>query len=247
MRAVISAAVLVVAVAATVVAQPVALNREQARTQNRLGWEHMRAEEWDDAARAFGRAIELDDTYEYAHYGLGRANLARRQYATAIANLEDAHRLYLAQIGRYFSGTQEAQRLRRDQLTEIDQQIAQLQRLPQTMQVADQIRQLQNYRRDVNDALNRGTNHVLKARVPAFVSLSLGSAYFRAGRLADAERAYKETIEADPRSGEAHNNLAVVYLETARPTEAMASLKAAKSAGFKVNPRLEEEIRKRQR
>ena len=52
--------------------------------------------------------------------------------------------------------------------------------------------------------------------VPAWVSLSLGSAYFRSGKLADAEREYKAAIDADGRSGEALNNLAVVYLETER-------------------------------
>ena len=52
--------------------------------------------------------------------------------------------------------------------------------------------------------------------VPSFVSLALGSAFFRLGRLADAEREYKATIAADPKTGEAHSNLAVVYLQTGR-------------------------------
>jgi len=75
--------------------------------------------------------------------------------------------------------------------------------------------------------------------------LSLGSAYFRSGKLADAETQYKEAIASDPRSGEAHSNLAVVYLETERFAEALAEINAAKKTGFKVNPELEKAIRER--
>ena len=79
--------------------------------------------------------------------------------------------------------------------------------------------------------------------VPAWVSLSLGSAYFRSGKLKEAEIAYKDTVSADPKSGEALSNLAVVYLETERPALALTTLEAAKKTGFKVNPELEKVIR----
>ena len=79
------------------------------------------------------------------------------------------------------------------------------------------------------------------------MSLSLGSAYFRSGKMADAEREYKAAIAVDSRFGEAHNNLAVVYLETNRLAEAEAALKDAKKAGFKVNPQLEQAIKDKQK
>ena len=78
--------------------------------------------------------------------------------------------------------------------------------------------------------------------VPAFVSLALGSAYFRAERLADAETAYKSAILADPTVGEAHSNLAVVYLETGRAADAEREVKAAEKAGYRVNPQLKDDI-----
>jgi len=78
--------------------------------------------------------------------------------------------------------------------------------------------------------------------VPAGFSMALGSAYFRLNQLTDAEREYRAAIEVDSTFGEAHNNLAVVYLITGRPVEADASLKAAEQAGFKVNPRLKADI-----
>ena len=60
--------------------------------------------------------------------------------------------------------------------------------------------------------------------------------------LTDAEREYKAAVEVDPAFGEAHNNLAVVYLVTGRSAEADAELKAAEKAGFRVNPRLKDDI-----
>jgi tetratricopeptide (TPR) repeat protein len=220
-------------------------DRQRARTQYRLGWESMRAEAWAEAARAFRRAIDIDPTFEYGYYGLGRAQIALKQFVEAIAALEKCRDLYRADAGRQFSSAQEAQRYRRDRILEIDEQIRQLQTGPQTRQTQDLLRQFQNTRREMQQRVDRGNSITIQASVPAFVSLSLGSAYFRAGRLADAEREYKATIEADPKSGEAFSNLAVVYLETGRLDEAQAALTAAKKAGFQVNTQLEQEIKRR--
>jgi Flp pilus assembly protein TadD len=63
------------------------------------------------------------------------------------------------------------------------------------------------------------------------------------GRMPDAERAYKATVEVDPKSGEAHNNLAVVYLTTGRIEDAERAVQAAEKAGFKVNQGLKDDIR----
>jgi tetratricopeptide (TPR) repeat protein len=235
---------LVLAIAVSSLAQTPA-DRERARVQNRLGWESMRLEHWAEAAEAFRRAIDIDATFEYAYYGLGRAQLALKQYVDAIATLEKCRGLYRAQAGRQFSNAQEAQRYRRDRVLEIDEQIRLLQTGPQTAQTQDLIRQFQNVRRDLQDRIDRGNNMTIENTVPPFVLLSLGSAYFRAGRMDDAEREYKATVAADPKSGEAYSNLAVVYLETNRITEAEQALESARNTGFRVNPQLEQAIKKR--
>jgi tetratricopeptide (TPR) repeat protein len=222
-----------------------AADRQRARVQNRLGWESMRVEHWAEAAEAFRRAIDIDATFEYAYYGLGRAQLALKQYLEAIATLEKCRGLYRAQAGRQFSNAQEAQRYRRDRVIEIDEQIRLLQTGPQSAQTQDLIRQFQNLRRDLQDRIDRGNSITIENTVPAFVSLSLGSAYFRAGRLDDAEREYKATVAADPKSGEAFSNLAVVYLETNRIAEAEQALDSARNTGLRVNPQLEQAIKKR--
>jgi Flp pilus assembly protein TadD len=87
----------------------------------------------------------------------------------------------------------------------------------------------------------------MEMSVPSFVSMALGSAFFRLGRLADAEREYKATVAADPKTGEAYSNLAVVYLETGRFDEAEKAVKAAEKSGFKVNPMLKDDIKAKQK
>ena len=183
-------------------------DRERARTQNKLGWDDMRSEAWERAARSFQNAIDIDPQFEIPYYGLGRANMALKKFTAAIDAYERCRSLYQAQAGR-----------------------------------ADTVRQLQNQRRDIQESIQRGDDMTIESTVPAWVSLALGSAYFRSGRLSDAEREYKATIASDNRAGEAHSNLAVVYFETGRYTEAATSLQSAKKAGFKVNPELERAIR----
>jgi tetratricopeptide (TPR) repeat protein len=222
--------------------------RERARIQNRLGWENMKAEAWADAAKSFQQAIDIDPEFEIAYYGLGRADMALKKYVEAISAYAKCRDLYRAQAGRQFSNAQEAQRYRNNRMTEIDEQIRSVQSMPQGAQSSDLMRQLQNQKRDLQDSIQRGTSSIsIENTVPAYVSLALGSAYFRAERFEDAEREYKAAIAIDSRAGEAHNNLAVVYLQTGRYEEAEKAVKAAEKAGFRVNPMLKEDITARKK
>ncbi len=242
-----AAAVLtLVAMTAAVVAQSPD-DRRRARIQNQLAWEQMTAEKFEGAARSFQQAIDIDRNFEDAYYGLGRANMGLKKFVSAIDALSACRDIYLSRAGKQFANQQDAQRARNDRLTEIDEQIRQVQGMPPSLQQQDLLRQLNNQRRDIQNAVTRGSSLNIDATVPPWVSLSLGSAFFRSGRMADAEREYKATVATDPRAGEAHNNLAVVYLETNRIAEAEASLSAAKKAGFKVNPQLEQAIRERRK
>ena len=218
-------------------------DRNKARAQNRLGWEYMKAEQFDSAVNAFRSAVEIDPTFEMPWYGLGRAHLALKQFASATSALERCRDLYQQQAGRQFTNQQEAQRFRHDRITEIDEMIRRVQSGPMTLQRQDQLRQLQDQKRQLQEIINRGNGVTIASTVPAWVSLSLGSAYFRSGKLQDAEREFKAAAEADRRSGEALSNLAVVYLETDRLPLALGAIEAAKKTGFKVNPELEKAIR----
>jgi tetratricopeptide (TPR) repeat protein len=79
---------------------------------------------------------------------------------------------------------------------------------------------------------------------PPWITIALGSAYFRTDAMADAEREYRAAVAVAPNLGEAHNNLAVVYMLTRRFDEAEAEIKAAEKAGFKVNPQLKDDLKK---
>jgi tetratricopeptide (TPR) repeat protein len=238
------AAILVAATGAAISGQSPA-DRNKARSQNRLGWEYMQNEQFENAVKAFQLSVETDPAFEMPWYGLGRAHLALKQFVSATSALTRCRELYMQQVGRQFTSQQEAQRYRQDRITEIDEMIRQVQSAPQTIQRQDQLRQLQEQRRQVQEYITRGNSVTIENAVPAWVSLSLGSAYFRSGKLADAEREFKEAAEADRRSGEALNNLAVVYLETERFALALSTIEAAKKTGFKVNPELEKAIRER--
>lgn len=222
-------------------------DRERARIQNALGWDDMKSEAWERAAKSFQNAIDIDSSFEIPYYGLGRANMALKQFPAAIVAYEKCRDLHRAQAGRVFTNQQEAQRHRRDRVIEIDEQVRQVQAMPQTAATADLMRQLQNQRRDIQDSIQRGNDMTVASTVPAYVSLALGSAYFRAGKLGDAEHEFKAAADADRKSGEALSNLAVVYLETERFDMAVQAINSAKKTGFKVNPELEKVIRARVR
>jgi tetratricopeptide (TPR) repeat protein len=244
-------AVAVAAAIAIVVLPPLSAQtrpgREKALLHYRVGLENLRAEAFDAAAAAFQQAIALDDQFDLAYFGLGRANMGLRRYVEAVSAFARCRDLYRAQAGRQFSNAQEAQRYRRERIEEIDETIRQYQTARQTAQVQYAVRQLSDQKRQLQDALQRGANMSLQTTVPAWISLALGSAYFRAGRLTEAEQEYKAAIAADPGTGEAHNNLAVVYLETGRYDDAENSVKAAEKAGFRVNPQLKQDIKDRRR
>jgi tetratricopeptide (TPR) repeat protein len=241
----LTALTIVAALVSTGLAQSPNADRSRALIEYRTGIEHLKAEAWDRAVTAFKTSVDIDPSFEMGYYGLGRAYLGLRQYGDATTALAKCRDMYSAQGGRRFSNAHEAQRYRRDQMMELDEIIRQYSSGPQTMRTADTLRQLNERKRLLQESISRGTNLAIENTVPAYVSLSLGSAYFRSGRLADAEREYKATVAADPKSGEAFSNLAVVYLETGRLDEADKAVKAAERAGFRVHPGLKDDIKKR--
>jgi tetratricopeptide (TPR) repeat protein len=219
--------------------------RPRALPLYREGWVQMRSEAWEQAAKMFQQAIEIDPRFEDAYYGLGRANMGLRRFDAAIAAYTKCQEMYKAEAGRQFATRQDAQRYRQDRLTEIDALLRELQSGPQTALIQDRQRQLAQQRQQIQQNIDRSGNMTLSAGVPAFVSLALGSAYFRAERLADAEKAYRMALDADPSSGEIQNNLAVVYFTSGRYDEADKAVQAAEKAGFKVHPGLKDDIKKK--
>jgi tetratricopeptide (TPR) repeat protein len=217
-------------------------NAELALNEYREGWQLMRSERFEDAAAAFSRALELNANLHLAHYGLGRALMALHRYADAIKSYETCREKYLAEQGRTFSTQIEANRARLDRMMELQVLQQQVARGPQNSRSQDMQRQVADAMRLTQEAANRGLNLAVDA-VPAFLSVALGSAYFRSERMRDAEREYKAALSVDPKAGEAHNNLAVIYFLTGRHALAKDEIKAAEKAGFRVNPDLKQQVK----
>src|SRR5262245_43740899 len=220
-------------------------NFERARAHYISGWQHMRAERFAEAADEFNAAIDLNEKYELAYYGLGRAYLALHRYTEAVTSLSTCREIYSAEASAKFNGQMDAQRYRQDRLMELQDLKNQFSKGVQTNQAQDMVRLIDNQIRLTTDANNRGLNVAIEDPVPSFVSLSLGSAYFRSERFEEAEASYKEATKADEKAGEAHNNLAVIYLMKADYPQALTEVKLAEKAGFRVNPELKDEIRQK--
>jgi tetratricopeptide (TPR) repeat protein len=213
-----------------------------ARVHYRTGLQLMSSEHWDSAAESFMRAIDLDPKFALAHYWLGRARIAGAKYVAAIAALQRCRELFLQELGTRASDQLAANTRRQDRLREIRELIRERQRGRQTAATERVIMHLEMLEHDIESQQSSGSSMDFKLAVPAFVSLSLGSAYFRKGDLGPAEEHYRAAIAANPKMGEAHNNLAVVLLTTGRPEDASKSIKDAERYGYRVNPQLKKDI-----
>lgn len=206
----------------------------------RLGEDTMRVEQWDSAAAEFQEAIRLEPSLEMAHYRLGQVYMETRRYPNAVRAFVGCRDAFLSSNRQRALGDLRAQRALDEQIRDIEDQATALGSGRGSILSGSKFtldRQIADLR-----ALQRQSTSV--GAIPAWISFALGSAYFRSGAMADAEREYRETIKADPRIGEAHNNLAVVCLQTGRFPEADVEIKAAEKAGFRVNPQLKEDVKK---
>jgi len=211
-------------------------SRRQALEFYRTGQEHMAAERFDLAAQAFTSAIGKDELLSVAHYQLGQAYMNLRRYGSAIQAYNGCIDALKGLHSLEESSKFQVDKQREDEIRELRVEINQLKNLsPLKREVLEQrLRGLEQQRADYR----------AEFRPPAFVLLALGSAYFRNGELAAAEAEWEAAIAADPKYGEAHNNLAVVYMMTMRKKQAENAIKAAEKSGFRVNPQLKEDIRR---
>ena len=208
----------------------------------RLGQENMHAEQWAKAEAEFQTAIKLEPSLEMAHYGLGQVYMATKRYPDAVRAYLACRDAFASNTARRATNDMDAQRALDDQIRSLEDE--------KTLLVTGRVTAMTSggpidLDRRISD-LKARRFHESKAMpdTPAWISIALGSAYFRSGAMPDAEREYVAAIRADPKLGEAHNNLAVVYMLTQRYAEANAEIKAAEKSGFRVNPQLKEDLKK---
>jgi tetratricopeptide (TPR) repeat protein len=213
-----------------------AQSRREALQLYRVGQEFFTSEKFERAAEEFSKATAKDPLFTLAYYQAGQSYMNLKRYASAIQAftkcIESTRALYgLAETNRFAVDKQ-----RDDEVREMRETVRMLQQSGHpllAMRAEQHLLDLDKQR----SSLSTGYHP------PAEVLLSLGSAYFRNGDRDAAETEWKAAIEVNSKLGEAHNNLAVVYLQTGRVAEAEASIKAAEKAGFRVNPQLKDDIK----
>jgi tetratricopeptide (TPR) repeat protein len=219
---------------------------QRANQHYKRGWEAMRTEAWSEAAREFQQAIDNDPKFMLAYYSLGRAEMGLHDFPKAIDAYLKCRELYVALGGERFTDQLEATKRLDDRILELRTALNQANQRggvrSQSQSQSLMVRELQAQMDRLEQARDRNLNLTLDTKVPYFVPHALGAAYFRSGRFADAEREYQTALDANPASGETHNNLAVLYLLTDRPRDAQAAVKNAEKVGFKVNPNLKDDI-----
>lgn len=217
-------------------------DRQAALEHFRAGLDKMREESWEEAEQQFRLAVRLDPLLAGAYYGLGQSRMALKRYPEAVQAFVGCRDTHLRLASLQVTDQALADQRRDDEIRELRESIRLFQSGtaksagPQNMilRLEARLAQLETERR-------RGSQ---SAEVPAEVSLALGSAYFRNGQLPEAEQGYRDAVEVNAKMGEAHNNLAVVLMLTGRLDEAEKEVKAAEKAGFPVNPRFKDDLKK---
>ncbi len=221
--------------------------RREASDRFKAGMQALLSEQFEVAEREFRQAVRIDPLYDAAYYGLGQVYMATKRY-------EDALQAYLRARDAFKTSTAAdlldhlaSDRRLKDQIQALKDYVAIYERRTSTARSPTVQATIDRYRdqiRELEGRLSRKSNGA-PPPVPAGFSLAIGSAYFRLNQLADAEREYQAAIEVNPRFGEAFNNLAVVYLLTGRVREADQAVQSAERAGFRVNPQLKADIKKK--
>lgn len=239
----------VLAAAAATAAPADLMTQQRARQHYQAGQDLLLADAFAKAAEEFRAAIALDPRQPLPHYGLGQAYMGMKSYAEAVAAYRKCRLAYeelaadeMNRGSRLNVWIEDEIRALRDLKTQIETRLRQsgagapnslLQR--ELIRVTHRLEQLDRLR------LRQGP----VSKTPPGVALALGSAYLRSGNLAEAEREYEVALEGNPKMGEAHNNLAYVYMVTGRLQDAERALRLAEKNGFRVNPDFKTELKQK--
>jgi tetratricopeptide (TPR) repeat protein len=216
----------------------------QALEHYRAGQDLMYSEKWADAEREFRAAIALDPLLVLAHYGLGQAYMNMKQYPEAVRAFTGCRQAYLDLAALQATDRAKADQRMQEEITELRDSLRTIQSGKVKLAQPDMtVLRIENRISDLENAKRRGSGGAVE--VPAEFSLALGSAYFRSGALADAQREYEAALKTNSKFGEAHNNLAVVLMLQGQLPQASEHLKAAEKAGFHVNPAFKADLEKR--
>ena len=220
-------------------------DQREAVKHYRAGQDALTHELYEQAEQEFKQAVKLDPLLVAAHHGLGQTMMATKRYPEAVDAFVAAREAFARGQQLDASNAMTVQRRLDDQIKALQDDVSQAQRAARpgnpNVQAAvtrneDQIKTLQSLR-------NRGSQGPLPT--PHWLSLALGSAYFRTGNMAEAEKEYRAALEEKPDLGEGHLNLGVVCMLTGRLDEADSEVGLAEKAGVRVPQGLKDELKKR--
>jgi tetratricopeptide (TPR) repeat protein len=220
-------------------------SRKAALEHYQAGINDMQAASFGAAAEEFATAVKLDRLFVLAHYQLGEAQMALKNYPAAVEALEGCIAAHEEVTALQQTDHELAEKRLDEEIQALQDSLKALARPTSgAAQPGNAALRLESRLHELEQQRRRG---VSPSEVPAEFNLALGSAYLREGRMEDAEKAYREAIKVNPKMGEAHNNLAFVCFRSGRLDEAASELKAARKAGFAVNPRFEDDVKKAQK
>jgi tetratricopeptide (TPR) repeat protein len=211
----------------------------EARRLLKEGQRLMSEDAFVEASRQFEAAIAQDPEMFMAHYGLGTARMATKEFPSAVTAFEAARQAFQARAEKNKHLMFRTQGAREDRMRKLRDAI----RGNQGSGQGRASMEIQEWEAELR-SLELAAEDTGPAPLPPALLLALGSAYFRTGRLPEAEREYKAAIDAQPKLGEARSNLAVILLMTGRAKEAQEQVKLAKKHGFKPPAGLVADIEK---
>lgn len=211
----------------------------------RAGQNALQVERWDEAEREFKQAIELDPLLELAHYGLGQTYMATKRYVEAVRAYTASREAFLRASSEQMADSLQAEQRLQDQIRSLqDQRRFLASGKIRTQNLANILTRLDQQITQLE--ASRGRQREASAPVvPPYISVALGSAYFRTSAFADAEREWRAAVAVQPDLGEAHNNLAVVLMLTGRFDEAEREVQLAEKSGHRVSDAFKADLKAR--
>jgi tetratricopeptide (TPR) repeat protein len=243
----LTALMMALAVASTAAGEVTEAAHREALEHYRTGQSLMYAESWPEAEREFKIAIGLDPLLVLAHYSLGQTYMSMKEYPKAVTAFKGARQAFLDGAALAATDQVKADQRRDEEIRELRDAVRLIRSQEARMRAAGQqpdnaILKLESRVRELETFKQKGAGTM---DVPAEFSLALGSAHFRTGSLDDAQREYEAAVKVRPKFGEAHNNLAVVYMLQGKLAEAETQVQQAEKSGYRVNPQLKVDLAKR--
>ncbi len=156
-----------------------------------------------EAIASYQTAIQLKPDYTEAHYNLGNAYLSRRDFTTALVHLENALRLKPTHAKAHVSLGNALLDLQRPREAIVHYEAA-LRVIPNFFEA----------RKNLSAAQNR-----------------LGASELEAGRIAEAQAAFRTAAQLDPESSDAWHNLSLTLMQQNQIPEAIAAAEISIKTG----------------